>query len=55
MLCKVVICSVSNAPKLTPTEGEEELDIGGCLGIEAKLLGIMVTKSHVLAAHTESY
>ena len=53
VLGKVVIGSVGNTPELAPTEGEEELEVGGCLGIEAKLLGIVVTKTKVLVLHTE--
>ena len=31
MLCKVIVGTVSNTPKLTPTEWEEELKVGSCL------------------------
>ena len=53
VLGKVVVGSVGNTPELAPTEGEEELEVGGCLGIEAKLLGIVVTKSEVLILKTD--
>ena len=53
MLTEVVIGSVRYSPKLAPSEGEEELEVGGSLGIEAKLVGIVIAKSEVLASHTE--
>ena len=53
MLTEVIVGSVSDAPKLAPAEGEEELEVGGRLGVEAKLIGIVVTESEVLASHTE--
>jgi len=53
MLGKVVVGSVSNAPKLAPSEREEELEVGGCLGIEAKLLGIVVAETDVLVTKTD--
>ena len=53
MLCKVVVGSVGNAPKLAPSEREEELKVGGSLGVEAKLFGIMVAESEVFFRHAE--
>ena len=53
VLGEVIVGSVSYAPKLAPTEGEEELEVGSSLGVEAKLLGIVVTKTKVLVLHTK--
>ena len=53
VLTEVVVCSVCNAPKLAPTEGEEELKVGGCLGIEAKLLGRVVAESKIFVLHAK--
>ena len=53
MLGKVVVGSVGNAPELAPSEREEELEVGGCLGIEAKLLGIVVAETDVFVAQTD--
>ena len=54
VLTKVVVGTVGNAPKLAPSKREEELEVGGCLGIEAELLGIVVTESDVLFLQTDS-
>ncbi len=53
VLGKVVVGTVSNAPELAPTEGEEELEVGGCLGVEAKLLGIVVAQTNVFFLKTD--
>ena len=45
VLSKVVVGTVRNAPKLTPTERELEFEVGSSLRIEGKFLGIVVTKS----------
>ena len=44
---QVEVGTGSNAPQLAPAEGEEELKVGSCLRVEAKLLGIVVTESEV--------
>ena len=54
VLGKVIVGSVRNAPKLAPAEGEEVLEVGSCLGIEAKLLGGMVTESEMLLVYAEA-
>ena len=54
MLRQVVVRAVGDAPKLAPAEGEEVLEVGGCLGIEAKLLGGMVTESEMLLVYAET-
>ena len=48
MLSEVVVGSVGNTPELAPAEREEELKVGRCLGIEAKLLRIMIAQADVL-------
>ena len=53
VLGQVIVGTVSNAPQLTPTEGEEELKVSGGLGVEAQLLGIMVTQTQVLVLQTD--
>ena len=53
VLTKVVVGTVSNAPKLAPSKREEELEVGGCLGVEAELVRIVVTQTEVLISHTE--
>ena len=47
VLGEVVVGSVGNAPKFAPAEREEVLEVGGCLGIEGKLLGLVVAKTEV--------
>ena len=54
MLCKVVVRSVGNAPKLAPAEGEKILKVRSRLGIEAQLLGGMVTQTKVLFCDTQT-
>ena len=53
MLCQVVVGSVRNAPKLAPTEGEQELKVSSSLGIEAKLLGIVVAETEIFVLETD--
>ena len=53
MLCEVVVGSVGNAPKLAPAEREEELKVGRRLGIEAKLLRVVVTKTDIFILETD--
>ena len=47
MLSKVVICSISNAPKFAPAEWEEVFKVCCSLRIEAKLFFGVVTKSEI--------
>ena len=54
MLGQVIVGTVGNTPKLAPAEGEEELKVGGCLGVEGKLLGLMVAQAEVLLGHAEA-
>jgi len=53
VLCKVIVGSVGNAPKLAPAEREEEFKVSRCLGVEAKLVLIVVTKTEVFRLHAE--
>ena len=47
MLGQIVVGSVSNSPEFAPAEGEQELNIRGALGVEAKLLGTVITQTHL--------
>ena len=53
MLTEVIIGTVGNAPKLAPSEWEQELEVGSRLGVEAKLVRIVITQTKVLVSHTE--
>ena len=48
MLGQVVIGSVRDTPQFAPAEGEQELDIGGSLTVEAQFLRRVITKSHLV-------
>ena len=54
MLSEVVVCSVGNAPELTPAEREEILEVCSCLRIEAELLGRVVSQAEILLFESES-
>ena len=54
VLGQVVVGTVGHAPQLAPAEGEHELKVGGSLGVEAQLLGIMVTQTQVLVGHVQA-
>ena len=43
VLSQVVVRAVCDAPQLAPAEGEQELNVGGGLAVEAQLLLLMVT------------
>ena len=47
MLGQVVVGAVRHAPQLAPAEGEQELEVGGRLGIEGQLLGLVVPQAQV--------
>ena len=53
MLRQVVVRAVSDAPKLAPAEGEQELEVRRCLGVEAQLLGIVVAQTQILVLQTD--
>ena len=53
VLSEVVVGSVGNAPKLAPSEREEELKVGSCLGVEAKLVRIVIAKTKVFISHSK--
>ena len=55
VLIEVVIRTVGYSPKLAPAEGEFKLEIGCCLGVEAKLLGVVVAKSEVFFLYAKLY
>mgnify|MGYP003216313806 FL=1 len=44
MLGQVVIGSVRDTPQFAPAEGEQELDIGGSLTVEAQFLRRVIRK-----------
>ena len=52
MLGQIIIGSVRNTPQFAPSEGEQELNIGGSLTVEAQLLGRMITQSHLVLFDT---
>ncbi len=53
MLVEVVVGSVGDAPQLAPAEREEVLKVGGALGVERKLFGIVISQSEVLLLDAE--
>ena len=48
MLGQIIIGSVRNTPQFAPAEGEQELNIGGSLTVEAQFLRRVITKSHLV-------
>ena len=54
MLGEVIIRAVGNAPELAPTEREHEFKVGCRLGIETKLLGVMVAQAEIFLFHAEA-
>ena len=54
MLGQVVVGAVRHAPQLAPAEGEQELKVRGGLGVEAQLLGIVVTQAQVLILQADA-
>ncbi len=55
VLGQVIVCPVRDAPQLAPAEGEQELDVRGSLGIEGKLLGIMVAHAGLFGLEAEGH
>ena len=53
MLGQVIVGPVSDAPEFSPAEGEEELDIGCCLGIEGEFFLIVISHSGLLGLKAE--
>ncbi len=53
VLGEVKIGAVSNPPKLTPAEGEQEFDISCCVGVVGKLFRVMVAQAQVLVLHAK--
>ena len=54
MLCQVVIGTVCNSPQLTPSEWEQEFNIGCSLAVEAKLFRRMVSRTHFILFHAKA-
>ena len=48
VLFEVVVGAVGHAPQLAPAEGEHELEVGGGLGVEGQLFGLVVAQAEVL-------
>ena len=48
MLGQVVVGAVGHAPQLAPAEGEEVFEVGGGLGVEGQLLGLVIPEAEVL-------
>ena len=54
MLGQVVVGAVCHAPQLAPAKGEQELKVRGGLGVEAQLLGVVVTQPQVLVLQADA-
>ena len=54
VLGQVVVGTVGHAPQLAPTEGEQELKVRGGLGVEAQLLGVVVTETQIFLLYIEA-
>ena len=54
VLAQVVIGAVRHAPQLAPAEGEEVLEVGGGLGVEGQLLGLVVPEAEVFLLHVQA-
>ncbi len=54
MLGQVVIRAVGHAPKLAPAEREQVFEVGGRLGIERQLFGLMVAQAQVVFLHAQA-
>ena len=54
VLGQVVVGTVRHAPQLAPAEGEQELEVRGGLGVEAQLLGVVVTQPQVLVLQADA-
>ena len=54
VLGQVVVGAVRHAPQLAPAEGEQELEVRGCLGVETQLLGVVVTQPQVLVLQADT-
>ena len=53
MLGQVEVGAVGHAPQLAPAEGEQELEVGGGLGVEGELLRVMVPQAQVLVLQSQ--
>ena len=54
MTSKIIICTICDAPKFTPSKGESELNISRSLAIECKLCFLMITKSYLFFLYTKA-
>ena len=53
MAAEVIVCPVSDSPEFSPSEREQELNIGRRLAVEAELLLGMITKSQLIVLQSE--
>ena len=53
MTCKVIISSISNTPKFSPSKWEHELNISCTLRIKCQFRRVMITKSKLLFLHSK--
>ena len=51
---QVEVGPAGHAPQLAPAEGEDELEVGGGVGVVGQLLGIVVTQTQVLVLHAQA-
>ena len=54
MLGQIVVGTVGHAPELAPTEREQILKVGGCLGVEGQFFRLVVTQTEVLLAYVQT-
>ena len=53
MTTEVIVCTVSDAPKLAPSEREQELDVGRALAVEGKFGLVMITEAKLVFLESE--
>ena len=55
MLGQVIVGPVRDAPQLAPSEGEQELNVRGRLGVEGELLGVVVAHAGLFGLEAEGH
>ena len=53
MLGQVEVGAVCNAPQLAPAKREQELNVGGCIGVVRQLFRVVVAQAQVLVLHAQ--
>ena len=53
MTTEVIVCTVSDAPKLAPSEREQELDVCCALAVEGKFGLVMITEAKLVFLESE--